>query len=354
MAFTQHNKTEGKGSSVFQRFFRLSIHTCVVMSSVALSALVVFLIFFKSAPVVSVPSMVGKSLVDAVLLLQEKNLHPLLVLEYTDDPLDKGVVIKQDVAAGTAVRAKRVVGLTVSQGTSIAEVPDYRSLLYGEVAGSITGRSSGVDALLEIVSVQKVFQDAAAQVILAQKPAPGTKITGKNTAISFVVSRGTPSFEALMPDLEGLYFYELYNMMQAVDARFDFYLSERDVTLVTESAVSRKAGVVIGQDPPAGQAITSSVPRFRIGIRAKDASKAAASDDTPSAVVGLLKINVPSYNEPIRLVLSKRQGAADEASEVLSLLTRGGVISIPYFLVPGTMYEATGNGETLWRYTVSE
>lgn len=359
MSHMQHSNTESKKSSVFQRFFAISVHTCIVMVFVLVSALVVFLLFFKPAPVVSVPSMVGQSFVDAAVLLQEKNLYPFVTLEYTDDPLDKGVVIKQNIAAGTAVRSKRIITLTVSQGTIITEMPDYRGLLYNEAVQSIKAQSSGMDALLEIVSVQKLFQDRAAHVILGQKPAPGAKITGKNTGVSFVVSRGNPSFTSAMPDVVGLYFYEIYEMMENIDASFEFYISERDVTLPTENAFERKAGLIIGQDPAPGKEIAVSNARVRIGIRAADAinptkNTTDSTEGNSSAVVDILHISLPSYKKPHEFVIRKRDNATSDAVEILASLTRGGAITIPYFVVAGAMYEVDVAGSTVWRYTVPQ
>ncbi len=345
-----HKQNNNIKSSVFQRFFKVSVQICIVMVAVLFSALVVFLIFFQPSPVVSVPNTVGKNFVDATVLLQEKNLYSFVTLQYTDDPLDKGIVIKQDIAAGTAIRAKRIINLTVSRGALIAEMPDYRDLRYDEAVQSINAQFSGVDALLKITGVQKIFQDTESRIILAQKPAPGTKITSKNTGVSFVISRGNASFTSVMPDITGLYFYEIYEMMKDVDINFEFYISERDITLSTEKISERNAGLIIGQDPAAGKIITGSNVRFRIGIQPTNTTDSAK--DEPSVAVGILQISLPSYQTPRKLVIRKKDNAASNISEMLTILTRGTVVSIPYFIVEGVMYEADVDGSIVWRYTV--
>lgn len=345
-------------SNIFQRFFRASIHISVVMLAVTIAAVAGFLIFFKPQPVVSVPYMVGKSFVDASILLQDKRLYPFVTFQYTNDPLQKGTIIDQDPLPGSAVRSKSEIALTVSKGAVIAEIPDYQGLLYSDIVQDIDSQFSGLDSLLEIAKFRKSFHNQAPpNIVVAQDPLPGSKITQKNTQISFVISRGVKKLETTMPDIVGLSFEELYELLENIDAKFDFYISEAKNTFSEQYDALYKVGSVIEQNPPAGFELSNPLIQnsFRIGIRAySETSQSEENNENEqiSPQVDILEITLPEYEEPRTIVIQKRDGGEDEFREVISLITRGGAVTFPYFVVSGTRYNVSMDGNIVWRYAI--
>ena len=94
------DKNEIRGSQKQKSFitsiFLFSLKLLIYMLIMLGAAWVVFLIFFVSSESVVVPDVVGKSLVVAMLELQEKNLKAEIVELESDNPEDKGKVLSQD------------------------------------------------------------------------------------------------------------------------------------------------------------------------------------------------------------------------------------------------------------------
>ena len=91
----------------------------------ALSTLAVFFIRVKGAEQTLVPNVVGIQLEDAIVELQVKQLYPKIKLRYTDDGVEKGVVLEQSPSARSMVKGYSTVTLTVSRGPVQATVEDY-------------------------------------------------------------------------------------------------------------------------------------------------------------------------------------------------------------------------------------
>lgn len=353
----------------------LIVQACTVLGIAALAALAAFLIFFRAPAVVSVPDLVGKPFVEAAVLLQEKRLYPNVLLQYTNDPLDKDSVVKQDPQPGMAIRAGREVSVTISRGVVLEQLPDYQGEKYSAIIDRIAAQYASLSSFVSLAGARKLFRDdVPPDVIVAQDPPAGSKITGKDTALSFVVSRGSRSMQSVMPDVTGLRFDEIYDILQGTTFPVEFYLVERDIVLPTEQgSPQRKAGVIVEQLPSPGVSLSGMADDFRVrfGIRPADVPRSIDAQNqqnnqqniqsvetaaAPSYRADILKISLPRYNEPRALVIRRRANAQASAAveQSVSLTTRGGTVTFPYFVIPGALYEAQTDGATVWRYAVPE
>ena len=89
------------------------ITSIVMLVVVILISVVVFFAYLKTEDQVLVPSVEGRTLEDALVELQVKELYPRLQLRFSDDPSERGRVLSQSPTAGTVAKAGRRVTLVV-------------------------------------------------------------------------------------------------------------------------------------------------------------------------------------------------------------------------------------------------
>ena len=100
----------------------------------AVSSLLFLILFFLSAiifsqvllksEVVSVPDLVGKTVAEARSDLLKKDLSLAFKGTESSDRVEKGLISRQDPAAGSRIRVTTVVQVLTSSGTGVVTVPD--------------------------------------------------------------------------------------------------------------------------------------------------------------------------------------------------------------------------------------
>jgi serine/threonine-protein kinase len=144
---------------------------------------------------VDVPDLSGKSLVEVNELLSRKGLNLKIEGEDYDSDVPSGHITRQDLPFGSRVKEQRSIRVFVSKGPRVQSVPS--------VVGESLDKAESV-LLQNGLKVAKVIRVHSTSVekdrVIAQKPAPGEKITEK---ITLVVSAGR--YEALYscPDFQG-------------------------------------------------------------------------------------------------------------------------------------------------------
>jgi len=128
---------------------------------------------------VEVPNLKGKSVAEAVNVLQAKDLHLLGAAEDYDSDIPAGYIVRQDIPAASAV--KEVV---VSKGPKVQYVPDVVGMKLDEAETVLAERS------IRIAKVINVHSDVDKNIIIAQRPESDEK-GGENFRV--IVSLG--SFE---------------------------------------------------------------------------------------------------------------------------------------------------------------
>ncbi len=367
----RHNKPwlKNRKRSILSRLLGFSAYALFLCIIVGLTALVVFYMFFQPQPQISVPNIVGKSFVEGAILLQKKKLYSRIALQYTADPLDKGIIVKQDPAPGMVVREQREIKVIVSRGVAIAKVPNYKGKLFSEVQSLFSDQFAGVEELFSTPTVTKIFDNSATRTIIAQDPLPGSKITGKNMALHLIVSRGRKDLQEvvqkkkekgdaqaqeakkIMPDMTGLYFNDMYPIIESFSLPVEFYISERNVVLPTESQNDKKEnGIIIEHVPAPGAEITAN-SKFRIGLR----SRKNQEETTQHYEVGILSFSLPQYASYRTLDIYKFPISNEKnKKKEITLRTRGGQITIPYYKTPNVSYEAVINNSSVWRYSLPD
>ena len=158
----------------------------MVRNAMLLICLVAFCVSLLGCPGLSAPNVVGLTQASAISVLLDFNLTVGTVTTATSATVPTGTVISQDPGAGTGVLEGDPINLVVSLGASIA-VPNVVGL-------SQAAATSALEALgLTVGTVTTATSDTVPEgQIISQNPSAGTSVSA-GTAVSFVVSLGTPS-----------------------------------------------------------------------------------------------------------------------------------------------------------------
>lgn len=175
--------------------------TWVVATILLLSVLTGAFLWFRYyflVPIVEVPPLLGLQVEDARLLLAEKGLDYYVLREvYSEE--EAGVVVDQEPKP-SSIRKSGVgekVGLIVSKGRELAQVPDVRGQTQAGAAAVLAQRN------LEAGTLREEYDPVTpVGLVLGQEPAPRTQVPA-GTKVALVLSLGPPPQPVVVPDLAG-------------------------------------------------------------------------------------------------------------------------------------------------------
>jgi beta-lactam-binding protein with PASTA domain len=194
---------------------------------------------YLNPPEVSVPDLVGKSVLEAYTLLKDTGLN-VEVREGNDPDKPKDLVLAQDPPPGTRLKAGRTLVLVLNQALP-TPVPDLlgkplevaQGLL--EEAGFALGRVSRVESPAPVNSV------------LASLPSPGSPAK-KGQAVHLLVSQEPKGMaDTQVPDLRGLTKDQALFLLNAAGLQAE----------VEEVPSGAPSGLVLAQSPPAWTPLAS-------------------------------------------------------------------------------------------------
>lgn len=186
---------------------------------------------------VQTPSLVGRSLEEARLVLDSVGLRFSLGEERPSADVPRNGVLAQSPAPGTSLPRLAPVRLDVSTGPRSVRVPSVAGLTVDDA------RKTLADSGLSAGGVQEEASTAPRGEVLRTKPDAG-RFVGEGAAVELIVSAGPA--ELTMPDVIG---------RDASDARA--VLQQLGLTRVRVDSEPGSGGsvVVIGQQPAAGAGI---------------------------------------------------------------------------------------------------
>lgn len=281
------------------------------------SCLAVFFTVVQGAEKVLVPDVTGKSLTDALLELQAKELYPRIQLKYSELPGDKGTVLDQNPSSGAIVKAYRRITLTISRGIPIDFLEDYTGKKIDEVKNALEFLFSGGDSLVEISPPVYKRDEAAAGTILAQFPGAGTSIDEK-TRLQFVVSSGTEIPVTEVPPMNGLSIKEFLSKIGEYKVTVDFSAEEDEASPAAGTVVSAQDGKEI-----------SMYARIPAVLRIRPRT------DESETVQGVFSVELPEYPYPVPVRLDA-QDKDGKLSAVADFSHPGLSCTIPYDVKKGT------------------
>ncbi|MCD6413663.1 MAG: PASTA domain-containing protein [Elusimicrobia bacterium] len=196
----------------------------------------------RQSAVVIVPDVKGKSLAEAMDILQKKKLYAVKDEEQiSDETIPSGSVVRQNPSEGSVVKKGRYIKLTLSEGGNLIYVPDITGKNLSEAEIILTR------ANLSVGNVSKIYNDEVKRdLIIDQNPKAG-QITAPKTLVDVIVSNGPASLMGflVMPYLVG---------KSSSDAAAQLKEMGFDIT-ETESIINDSVppGTVLKQEPPPGE-----------------------------------------------------------------------------------------------------
>jgi len=295
-----------------KRNFKIIVYMFVSMVLLMLLiVMVTFIISVKGAEKTLVPDVQRKYIVSALIQLQDKELFPKLQVRYSSD-YEKGIVIEQKPAAGSAVKAGRRIDLVVSKGPIIDRVGEYVGRQLDELKIHLQTLFASHRAVLKIKEpVMYKFDSSSQGTILAQKPEAGAAISSV-TELELVVSRGPRGEFIEVNDFVGRSFIEVISELSNLNIPFVFSIKKR--------SEGEEAASVISQSPDPG----SELPYGSVLQLGMTRPERLPSDK----IFGVFDYVLPDY--PIMIDIRLESVSSDERIELFSMKHPGGPISIPY------------------------
>ena len=170
------------------RSLKLTVFLFVgIVGLMVLIGLLTFSLAVRGQEQTLVPNVTGKDLVTALVEMQEKELYPRVQVQFSSET-EKNIIMEQNPAPGTLVKAGKRITLRVSKGPVLQQVEDYVGRDLDEVRSYLqTLYASHSPNLVIGEPVYRVEKGPAPGTILAQSPKPGTQISGL-TRLEFVVA----------------------------------------------------------------------------------------------------------------------------------------------------------------------
>lgn len=208
---------------------------------------------FWSSQNVTVPNVVGKPVEVAQTTLKKLDLK-VSVDEIASDDVPAGEVISQTPIAGTNVKAKRIIHLTVSKGGSAMLIPDLKGL-------TLSQAKERLDKLgLTLGAVENGNDpDKPSEIIISQSPEPGSKTT-KGTRVNIVINMKQ---KVTIPSVVGMTLSDAKNTLSSLK------LAVGTITASDGSSIDDQSAVVVSQDPAAGEAKSDTVVNLTVATKQK-------------------------------------------------------------------------------------
>jgi beta-lactam-binding protein with PASTA domain len=299
-----------------------------------LVAVLVFFATLKGEERTMVPDVRRMDLADALVKMQQRELYPRLTLRFTDNPLDRNLVLDQSPPPGSIVKAGRRINLVVSRGAVLDKVEDYSGRNIDDLKLYLQGLSTTTKGLVSIREPPLYsFDNSAPGTILDQTPKPGTEISG-TTVLDLVVSKGPEAKDISMPSLIGLSLREMASKAATTPLVFTYKLrSARD---------KESPGTVVEQSVEADTTLTQ-LDTVQITIASSSARKGYSS--------GIFEYTLPEYPYVVPVELDVIAPDSTRKS-IYSVKYPGGAFSAPFSVQSGSVLVLMVSGAEVTRKEV--
>lgn len=210
---------------------------------------------FWSSENITVPNVVGKPVEVAETTLKKLDLK-VSVDEIASDDVPAGQVISQTPAAGTNVKARRIIHLTVSKGGSAMLIPDLKGLTLEQAKERLDKMG------LTLGAVENGNDpDKPSDVIISQSPESGAKATTgakatKGTRVNIVINMKQ---KVHVPNVVGMTLADARNTLLSMK------LSVGTINASDGTSTDDSSAIIISQDPAGGESTSSNVVNLTVG-----------------------------------------------------------------------------------------
>ena len=193
---------------------------------------------------IEVPSIAGKEIKEAVIIVSERDLALKIVGQEYSLQVPGGVIISQFPSPGTRVHKNREIEVVVSEGKKVLSVPSLVGKRVREAKVYLSQRG------LKFRDLSYVHAELPRGVIIAQDPPPQTNINPRE-GISVLVSLGKRNPHFYMPNFVGKKVGEVKDLLEKTPLK---------IGRIKESLSLKEEGVVLSQSPLPGSRIDSEIP----------------------------------------------------------------------------------------------
>ncbi|MEN6560643.1 MAG: PASTA domain-containing protein [Acidobacteriota bacterium] len=220
--------------------YNAAVGTLLFLILFFLSAVIFSQVLLKSE-VVSVPDVTGRSSAQARAELKKKDLSMAQKGSEPSDRVERGLIVRQEPAAGSKIRITTPVQVYTSSGSGTVTVPELASKSLDEALSLLQAAGLTKGRLSQVHSPR-----LPAGRILDQEPAPGS-VVERGSAIGLLLSQGDVDDRYVMPDLIGR---KADGVIAGLDAR-GFKVA--DIRYVYYPGAA--AGLIVKQEPANGYRI---------------------------------------------------------------------------------------------------
>lgn len=193
---------------------------------------------------IEVPSVVGKDIKEAALILSEENLGLKVVGRKFSSQIPEDIIISQLPPPKVKVRKDRAIEVVISEGKQVVVVPSLIGKRVREAELDLSRRGSRVN------TTSYVHSEAAESQIVGQDPSPHTSLT-RTEGLDILVSLGPRTPEYYMPDFMGKEVRKGIDLLEKLPL---------NIGKIREVPSTGKEGIILFQSPLPGSRIDAEAP----------------------------------------------------------------------------------------------
>jgi serine/threonine-protein kinase len=216
----------------------------LLLAGLALLGFVVLIFSLVSPKRVTVPNVVGSSISVANTRLQSEGFEVVTVRDNSDKP--RNTVIGQEPGGGATADEGARVTITVSEGRPLVNVPDVVD------DGRLRARRTLTAAGFEVKETRAPSETVAIDHVISQSP-DGDSVKEAGAVVTIEVSSGRERVP--VPNVVG-------KTTEQARAALDAF----KVTVEEKEDDAARAGTVIAQDPPRGEATRGSTVHLTVAV----------------------------------------------------------------------------------------
>ncbi|MEW6508417.1 MAG: PASTA domain-containing protein [Bacteroidota bacterium] len=215
---------------------KYSILLTVVLLSFFVFLLIIdnfILPFYVAADEVKVPAVVGKHKDEAIKLLTDLNLSPVIQTSRYDERFNKDYVIFQKPSTNSTVKENRRVYLTVSGGVQTVQMPFL-------INKTVRDAQINLERIgLVLAQIEEVESEFPPNLIVEQQFPEGKEIP-KGTSVWIKVSIGPKVGMVRVPNILGKSLNEVENILKSVSLRIGLKTYIHSSTLLPNTVVDQQ------------------------------------------------------------------------------------------------------------------
>ena len=238
----------------------------------ASGAIAVYTVFMKPDSKSEVPTLVGRSSIDAVA--EAERLGLVVQLEQVVSTLPEGRILAQSPEAGTELRRGQVIVLQVSKGGELHAVPDVKGMTLSEAQAEI--KSQGF-AMGDVVKIRE--RNVKAGEVIAQSPSSPAQVSSGRKIDLLVQDGADASGVVTVPDVNRMTEKEAREVLTAAGLKIQGVDRVYSPLLPEGLAIETRPGT--GSTLRAGQGVI-----LKLATQRRPAGFMDAKSDTASTAGG--------------------------------------------------------------------